>query len=232
MKAFINWSGGKDSALSLHKAKQKGLNVQALVTTISNGRVTMHGVRKELVERQAEAIGLPVYFIELDTHGMESYEAAIHQMNFQLKEKGFTHVLSGDLFLEDLKQYRTSLYEEDGLKCLFPLWDNQTINLVYEFIETGFKAVTVAVNGELLDQEYCGKMVDWSFINSLPAQVDCCGENGEYHSFVFDGPIFSKPIDFTLEKVVSKRYPRPKNGKECFKEAAADMEFHFQELLP
>ena len=232
MKAFINWSGGKDSALCLYKAKQQGLNVQALVTTLSIGRVTMHGVRKELVERQAEAVGLPVYFIELDSPGMESYEEAIHRMNFLLKEKGFTHVLSGDLFLEDLKQYRTRLYERDGLTCLFPLWEQQTINLVHEFIENGFKAVIVAVNGDLLDKKYCGRMLDWSFINSLPSTVNNCGENGEYHSFVVGGPIFSKPIDFTLDEVVTKRYPRPKNEKECFREPAEDMEFHFIELLP
>jgi uncharacterized protein (TIGR00290 family) len=192
MKAFINWSGGKDSALCLYKAKQQGLNVQALVTTLSRGRVTMHGVRKELIERQAEALGLPVYFVELESTGMEGYEAAIHQLNLVLKKKEFTHALSGDLFLEDLKQYRTGLYEKDGIECLFPLWDTQTINLVHEFIELGFKAVIVAVNGELLDQGYCGRKVDWFFINSLPRQVDCCGENGEYHSFVFDGPIFFK----------------------------------------
>ena len=104
MKAFINWSGGKDSALCLYKARQQGLDVQALITTVSNGRVTMHGVRKELIEQQAKAIGLPVYFIELNSPGMESYEAAIHQMNLLLKEEGFTQVISGDLFLEDLKQ--------------------------------------------------------------------------------------------------------------------------------
>jgi uncharacterized protein (TIGR00290 family) len=232
MKAFINWSGGKDSALCLYKAKQEGLKVEALVTTLSIGRVTMHGVKKELIERQAEAIGLPVHFIELDSPGMESYEAAIHQMNFELKEKGFTHVISGDLFLEDLKQYRTRLYEQDGLTCLFPLWGQQTINLVHEFIEKGFKAVVVAVNGELLDKKYCGRMLDWPFINSLPSTVNNCGENGEYHSFVVGGPIFSKPIDFTLDEVVTKRYPRPKNEKECFREPTEDMEFHFIELLP
>ena len=232
MKAFLNWSGGKDSALCLFKAKQQGLDVQALVTTISNERVTMHGVRKELIEQQAKAIGLPVYFIELDSPGMESYEAAIHHINFQLKLQGFTKVISGDLFLEDLKQYRTRLYEQDGLECLFPLWGRQTLNLVHDFIELGFHAIIVAVNGDVLDQSYCGRQLGWSFINSLPSAVDGCGENGEYHSFVFDGPIFSKPVTFTVENVVTKRYPRPKNEKECFGEPAEDMEFHFIELLP
>ena len=232
MKTFINWSGGKDSALCLYRTKQQGLNVQALVTSLSNGRVTMNGIRKELIERQAEALGLPVYFVELDSTGKECYESAIQQMNYELKEKGFTHVVSGDIFLEDLKQYRTRLFEQDGITCLFPLWDQPTINLVHEFIENGFRAVTVAVNGDLLDKKYCGQMLDWSFINSLPPIVGSCGENDAYYSFVFDGPIFSKPIDFTIENVVTKRYPRPQKEKGNYLEAAEDMDFHFMELLP
>ena len=232
MKAFINWSGGKDSALCLYKATQQGLNAEALVTTLSIGGVTINGIRKNLIERQAEALGLPIYFIEPGSPGKENYEAAIQQMNIQMKEKGFTHVVSGDLFIEDLKQYRTRLYEQDGLTCLFPLWDQPTINLVHEFIEMGFKAITVAVNGDLLDKKYCGQMLDWSFINSLPSKVGSCGENDAYYSFVFDGPIFSKPIDFTLENVVTKPYHRPINEKEYFREAGEDKEFHFIDLLP
>jgi uncharacterized protein (TIGR00290 family) len=231
MKAFMNWSGGKDSALCLYKSLQQGINIQALVTTISNDRVTMHGVRKELIDQQAKAIGLPLYFIQLDQAGIETYEMAVHEMNTNLKAQGFTHVISGDIFLQDLKEYRQTLYQKDGLTCLFPLWGQSPAKLVNDFIALHFRAVIVAVSGDVLTENYCGQIMDAAFIQSLPESVDACGENGEYHSFVFDGPLFDKSILFKLGNIVKKKYPRPQNEKECFGPPSNDMVFYFQELL-
>jgi uncharacterized protein (TIGR00290 family) len=233
MKAFMNWSGGKDSALCLYKALNEGINIEALVTTLSNGRVTMHGVPKELIGAQALAIGLPVYFMELDqAPGMESYESAVHRMNQQLLENKFTHVISGDIHLQDLKEYRESLYQKDGLNCLFPLWNKDPRQLINEFEKSGFRAIIIAINGDVLNETYCGKFLDKAFVASLPVNADVCGENGEYHSFVFDGPLFNNPVAFTKGAIIKKDYPRPKTGTECFTDPAPLMDFYFQELLP
>ena len=187
MKAFMNWSGGKDSALSIYKAKRQGINIEALVTTINavTERISMHGVRRTLLEQQAAALQLPLHVVELpEQPGMMEYERAIHHTNEMLKAKGFTHAVSGDLFLEDLKSYREKLYAEDGIECLFPLWKTGTKELMQTFIEKGFKAVLVCVNNSFLDKSFCGRLLDESLLNDLPANVDICGENGEYHSFV------------------------------------------------
>src|SRR5687767_14554037 len=212
MKAFLNWSGGKDSAFCLYKAFQQKINIQAVVTSmnLSTNRVSMHGVRRSLIEEQAASIQMPLHTIELpEQPGMGDYESAICQSNQNLKENGFTHAVSGDLFLEDLKIYREELYGKDQIECLFPLWKMDTNQLLEEFTSAGFKAIIVCVNSSLLDQKFCGRIIDQDFINDLPPHVDPCGENGEYHSFVFDGPIFSKPISFTTAQVVYEEYKSP-----------------------
>jgi uncharacterized protein (TIGR00290 family) len=236
MKAFMNWSGGKDSALSIYNAKQQGINIEALVTTINaaTDRISMHGVRRALLEQQAAALQLPLYIVELpEQPGMTVYENAIHQSNGMLKAKGFTHAVSGDLFLEDLKSYREKLYAEDGIECLFPLWKTNTKELMQTFIENGFKAVLVCINGSSLDKSFCGRLLDESLLNDLPANVDICGENGEYHSFVFDGPIFSSPVSFQKGEVVFKEYAATKkNDEDCFTSPQPRAGFYFCDLLP
>jgi uncharacterized protein (TIGR00290 family) len=234
IKAFMNWSGGKDSALGFYKAINNGIAIEALVTTISNGRVSMHGLRKDLVEAQARAMGLPVYFIEPGiAPGMNAYEEAIHASNQEMLTQGFTHVVSGDLFLQDLRQYREELYARDGIKTLFPLWSIPPATILKDLFESGFKAKVITINGEMLEKEMCGRELDLSFVNDLPASVDICGENGEYHSFIYDGPIFKNKIDFIAGEVVSRSYPRPAGGdKECFGALQKEMVFFFQELLP
>ena len=226
MKAFLNWSGGKDSAFCLYKALQQKINIQAVVTSmnLSTNRVSMHGVRRSLIEEQAASIQMPLHTIELpEQPGMGEYESAISQSNQVLKENGFTHAVSGDLFLEDLKTYREKLYGKDQIECLFPLWKMNTNQLLEEFISVGFKAIIVCVNSSLLDQKFCGHIIDKDFINDLPANVDPCGENGEYHSFVFDGPIFSKPISFTTAQVVYEEYKSPTDS--------GSTGFYFQEII-
>lgn len=209
MKAFLNWSGGKDSAWCLYKAREEGVAPSALVTSVNGeqGRVSMHGVRRELLERQAEAIGLPLYTVELpEEPSMEAYEREISRSNRLLKDRGFTHALSGDLFLEDLKEYRQRLYAKDGIECLFPLWKTDTTELLHQFIDTGFKAIIVCVNSSMLDQSFCGRFIDHQFLQDLPSSADPCGENGEYHSFVFDGPLFRSPVPFQKGAIVSRQY--------------------------
>lgn len=247
MKAFFNWSGGKDSALALDIAKQEGIVIETLVTSmnIATDRISMHGVRRELLGLQVAAIGLPFHTIELpEMPGMKAYEDAVHATHRQLKREGFTHGVFGDIFLEDLKTYRETLLAKDGLECLFPIWKQDTKKLLHQFIETGFKAIIVCVNSSYLDKSFCGRLLDKSFLNDLPSNVDPCGENGEYHSFVFDGPIFSRPISFTKGEVVFKEYAAPTlrqarddkaeeqgNGDDCFAQPQPAVGFYFQDLI-
>lgn len=234
MKAFLNWSGGKDSAFCLYQAKRQGLNINALVTTVNqkHNRISMHGVRRELLDLQAASIRLPSHIIEMpEQASMSIYEAEISKSNQLLKEEGFTDVVSGDLFLEDLKTYREQLYAKDHLRCLFPLWKLNTREMVREFISLGFKSIIVCVNTNFLDRSFCGRLIDESFINDLPSNVDPCGENGEYHSFVFDGPIFSNPIKFQTGEIVYQQYPAPKPD-DCFQTPLPSAGFYFQDLVP
>jgi uncharacterized protein (TIGR00290 family) len=207
--------------------------MKALVTTIntSTNRISMHGVERSLLEQQAASIGLPLYTVELpEQPGMAAYEEAIGAVNQRLAAKGFTHVASGDLFLEDLKAYRETLYAKDNLGCLFPLWKIDTKELMHTFLSLGFKAIIVCVNSAFLDKSFCGRLLDESFIQDLPAGVDVCGENGEYHSFVFDGPIFSQPVAFTKGGIVFREYAPPKSS-DCFTTPQPLTGFYFCDLL-
>lgn len=233
MKAFMNWSGGKDSALALHKAKQMGISVEALVTSVNaaTGRVSMHGVRRELLEAQAASLRLPLRTVELpEMPGMQAYEEAMQKAHRELAAEGFAHAVFGDIFLEDLKVYREELLLEDGLECLFPLWKEGSTILMRRFIDEGFKAVVVCVSNKFLDESFCGRLLDETFIADLPPGVDPCGENGEYHSFVFDGPIFSEPVGFKKGETVFKEYPAPKSD-DCFTQPQPATGFFFQDLL-
>jgi len=229
----MNWSGGKDSALALYKAKEEGIPVEALVTSLnsSTDRVSMHGVRRKLLERQASSIGLPLYTIELpEMPGMQPYEDAVNKTHRQLKEDGFTHGLFGDIFLEDLKNYREGLLAKDGLQCIFPLWKMDSGEIINEFVALGFKAVIICVNSSYIDRSFCGRLLDGSFSNNLPDNVDACGENGEYHSFVFDGPLFLSPVCFEKGEVVFKEYAAPKTD-DCFTTPQTTTGLYFQDLL-
>lgn len=233
----MNWSGGKDSALAFYKAKQAGISVDALVTSVNTftDRVSMHGVRRELLQQQASTIGLPLHTIELpEMPGMQVYEEAIHAKHGALKVIGFTHGIFGDVFLEDLKAYRETLLTKDGLQCLFPLWQMKSLDVVEQFINAGFQAIVVCVNSAFLDESFCGRKLDKTFLADLPPAVDPCGENGEFHTFVFDGPAFSHPIRFTKGEIVFKSYPAPAIAQddECFTTPKAEAGFYFIDLLP
>jgi uncharacterized protein (TIGR00290 family) len=233
MKAFFSWSGGKDSALALYKARQQGISIEALVTTVNTAtnRISMHGVRRELLQAQAEAIGLPLYTIELpEMPSMTIYEEAVRKAHRQLREDGFTHGFFGDIFLEDLKSYREALLAKDGLRCIFPLWKRDSNDLMTAFFNLGFQSVVVCINSMQLNESFCGRLLNEAFVHDLPEGIDPCGENGEYHSFVFDGPLFSKPVRITKGEIVFKEYAAPKQD-DCFTTPQANSGFYFQDLV-
>ena len=149
------------------------------------------------------------------------------------KEK-FTHAFFGDTFLEDLKKYREEQLSRVGIFCVFPLWKRSTVALMHEFIDLGFKTVVVCIKAELLPQEFAGRIIDKVFLKDLPKDVDACGENGEFHTFVFDGPIFKKPVPINVGEKVFREYKAPKDESDnCFtKKPASSMGFWFCDLLP
>jgi uncharacterized protein (TIGR00290 family) len=210
-KAIFNWSGGKDSSLALHKIiQQNDYDIQVLLTSVSQQykRVSMHGVRVELLEAQAESIGIPLQKLWMpEAASMEEYNRIMADTMEQARDNEITRSIFGDIFLEDLKKYREDQLAKVNMKGVFPLWKLDTRMLLEEFIDLGFKAVLVCVNEKYLDKSFAGRMLDKDFLNDLPANVDPCGENGEYHSFVFDGPIFKKPINFQIGEVVHRTYP-------------------------
>ncbi|HMI04728.1 MAG TPA: diphthine--ammonia ligase [Pedobacter sp.] len=207
-KCLFNWSGGKDSTLALHYALQDpSLRIDYLLTTVNDAfdRVSMHGVRSSLLIRQAESIGIDLYQVRLpEMPGMDTYEQAMQHHLGQLKSKGITHSLFGDIFLEDLKLYRENKLAEIGMTALFPLWKRDTTELLREFISLGYKTVVVCAKKGL--EDFCGRVIDERFIDELPEGIDPCGENGEFHTFAFEGPIFKRPIPFELGEKVFKTY--------------------------
>ncbi|GGG38981.1 diphthine--ammonia ligase [Christiangramia forsetii] len=238
-KAYLNWSSGKDSALALYYANaQNAYKVEKLLTTINKdvGRVTMHGVRKELLLKQAEKIGLPIEISELSAEtSMEEYNLKMKKATDSLVDAGFTHSLFGDIFLEDLKQYREDQLKNIGLTPVFPLWKKDTKELISEFLELGFKAIVVCTNSKYLEESFCGRIIDHDFISDLPENVDPCGENGEFHTFVFDGPIFSSPVEFEIGEKVKRSYkPAENDDDNCFQDEdkSWDTEFCFCDLIP
>ncbi len=238
MKAFMNWSGGKDSSLALyHILKDKNYSVKKLLTNINNefSRISMHGVREELLEQQANAIGIPLQKLILDDQpSMIEYEKQMMGMINKLQGEGFTHSIFGDIFLEDLRKYRETQLAKASMNAVFPLWKRDTSELIHEFIDLGFKAIIVCVNEKYLGKSFCGRILDDSFIADLPEHVDACGENGEFHTFVFDGPIFKHPVAFTKGEVVYRKYAAPKQPDDtCFQSSPAEeYGFYFSDLLP
>jgi uncharacterized protein (TIGR00290 family) len=213
-KALFNWSSGKDSALALYKIMQEQkLEITCLLTSVNQQfqRISMHGVRVELLEQQAKSIGLPLVIVEFpEMPTMEVYEAVMQKTLSKLKEQGVSQSVFGDIFLEDLRKYREDKLAEIGFEGVFPLWKIPTQNLIQEFMSLGFKTIVVCVNERFLDKSFVGRIIDQNFVNDLPDNVDVCGENGEFHTFTFDGPIFSKPIDFELGEIVYRKYEKPK----------------------
>ncbi len=236
IQAIMNWSGGKDSSLALwHLLNEKEIAVNALLTTVNaaNNRISMHGVRTSLLHMQAESIGIPLRKVMLpEMPSMSVYDEVMRNTMEALKAEGITHSIFGDIFLEDLKAYRDSKLAEAGLQGVYPLWKKDSRELIRQFIDNGFKSVLVCVNEKYLDKSFCGRLIDDDFLNDLPANVDPCGENGEYHSFVFDGPVFKKPIPFSNGEIVYRNYAKTDDDDVCHTNATApDTGFWYLDLM-
>lgn len=238
LKTYFNWSSGKDSALALHYLlKDKNYSVELLVTTINKpyNRISMHGVRKELLIKQSEAIGIPYHLIQLSEEpSMTEYETVMKKSINFIRQNNLECAAFGDIFLEDLKKYREEQLAPFNIKAAFPLWKKDTTKLIHEFIESGFKAIVVCADSNLLNFSFAGRIIDNDFIKDLPSNVDLCGENGEFHTFCFDGPIFKTPVSFTVGEKIYREYKAPKNNKGNNLPAtkASDMGFWFCDLLP
>lgn len=205
-KAILSWSGGKDSALALYELqKTEDYEIVALLTTITQDydRVSMHGVRRMLLERQAQSLGFPLekVFISKDTSN-EEYGAKMHEVLTKYLLVGVSSVAFGDIFLEDVRRYREENLAKLAMKGIFPLWKRDTKELARAFIDLGFRAVVTCVDSEHLDGRFVGRIYDEQFLRELPSTVDPCGENGEFHSFVYDGPIFRERIPHPIGDVV------------------------------
>lgn len=236
-KTVFNWSSGKDSALALYTLLQDtNFEIVCLLTSISKqyDRISMHGVRRTLLEQQVENIGLPLVKMEIpEMPSMEIYENVMQETLTALKAKGITHSAFGDIFLEDLREYREQKLAEMDLKGVFPLWKRDTATLIREFIGLGFKTVVTCVDGRLLDQSFAGRIIDEDFLRELPENIDPCGENGEFHTFTFDGPLFKKPVAFQKGEVVFRKYEAPKNDDSCFTTPQeTEYGFWYCDLLP
>lgn len=234
---WLHWSGGKDSAYALSKLTQQGGELGGIVTALSSEfrRISMHGVREELLEAQAESLGLPLHkiFIPRDCN-METYSAMISSEMAYLKTKGATRCAFGDIFLEDLKVYRQKQMNACQLEASFPIWkEADTATMAKSIIESGIQAIVVCVSGKHFDSSFVGRPYDFEFLNSLPEGVDPCGENGEFHSYVYDSPNFSQPIPVKLGEAVNKLYTpasEEEDEPECGAKPAWDTEFFFQDL--
>lgn len=205
------WSGGKDSALALHRVLQDDrYTIVSLLTTVNErfARVSMHGVRLELAQAQARAIGLPLDVVFVNGSSNDEYERNMSAHLLAHKEHGVSSVAFGDIFLEDLRRRREEKLIRIGMCGLFPLWKLDTRKVIGEFIELGFRSIVCCVSDAYLDETALGRIVDWDFINTLPPDVDPCGENGEFHSFAYAGPIFNDRIDVTVGENVYRRVER------------------------
>ncbi len=205
-KVLFTWSGGKDSAMALHELlKGGGHEVVALLTSVTGeyDRVSMHGVRRALLERQAASLGLPLDEIFLTPGATDrEFEERMGEKLERYKDLGVSSVAFGDIFLEDLRRYREENLSKAGMKGIFPIWQRDTAALAEAFVSLGFKAVVTCVDSQVLDKAFVGREFDERFLLEIPRTVDPCGERGEFHSFVYDGPIFHGEVCFVKGDVV------------------------------
>ncbi len=217
-KAYFNWSSGKDSALALHYLQQdSSFSIEKLLTTVNShyNRVSMHGLRKEVLEAQAKAIGIPLDILYVpENPSMEEYNVLMETKTQALVAEGYQDTIFGDIFLEDLKVYRENMLAPFGIKCHFPLWKKNTKTLIEEFLKLGFRAVIVCLDNTKLNESLLGAELSLDLINNLPENVDPCGENGEFHTFCFDGPIFKQSIDFDLGEKKFQTYKNPSDKEK------------------
>lgn len=240
-KIIFCWSGGKDSALALNRVlHDPRYEVVSLLTTCNEHfqRVSMHGVRLELLDAQARAIGLPLEKVFVSRRSSnEEYQQKMAASLQAHQARGVTACAFGDIFLEDLKAWREANLAQVGLRGIFPIWKEDSRELIREFFALGFGTVICCVNDAHLDDKAVGRIVDEEFIRTLPPEVDSCGENGEFHSFAFAGPIFREPVEFKVgEKVyrpVVSTHPGDANSTYvCPSGSGQTKGFWFCDLLP
>lgn len=207
-KVILSWSGGKDSVFSLYKIiNENELECVGLLTTFTKeyDRVTMHGVRRSLIEKQASLLNIPLEKVYIPKNcSMEEYGIIMRNALIKYKEKGIKGFVFGDIFLEDVRSYREKMLYSEGFNGYFPLWREDTKELVLRFINLGFKAIVTCVDGNILGPSYVGRELSEDFLRELPLTVDPAGERGEYHCFVYDGPLFDEPIPIKIGEIVKQ----------------------------
>ncbi len=231
--AIFCWSGGKDSSYCLYKVLQEKLyDVKYLLTTINGqvGRISMHGVREELLDKQTDAIGIPVIKVRVHAGTNEEYEQLMTEALNKAKSEGVTHVIFGDIFLEDLRDYREKNLARVDMQAVFPLWKINTKQLIHDFIQDGFETVTCCINDGYFTPSWVGRKIDVGFVQDLPQHVDPCGENGEYHTFCYAGPLFNKKITFDLGEKVYKPLQVPVD--DVCKSPVQTKGFWYCDLIP
>ncbi len=205
---LMGWSGGKDCAMALYNLQQEAaVEIAALLTTLTEGydRISMHGVRRELLEAQAEALGLRLYPVFIPQQcSNDDYAARMEAAMRAFQAEGVMTCAFGDLFLEDVRTYREDNLAKIDMQAIFPLWGRETTALAREFIDLGFKTIVTCVDSKQLDPAFAGRTIDAAFLADLPPGVDPCGENGEFHSFVYDGPNFTRPVACQTGEVVDR----------------------------
>lgn len=222
---IFSWSGGKDSSMALHKIlSENTFEVKYLLTTIYKPlkRVSMHGVPESLMISQAKSIGIPLKIIYIEEKTHSEYEDKMRAFLLEMKKEGINKVAFGDIFLEDLKKYREDKLAEVDMTGIFPLWRKSTNDLAQHFIKQGFKTHICSVNNSKIDPKLAGTDYSLEFLCSLKEDVDPCGENGEFHSFCYDGPIFNHPVAFKQNGTTLKTYSH--DGK--------NYEFTFSDIEP
>ncbi len=207
-RTLLSWSSGKDAAWALHALRQAGeVDVVGLLTTTNSAfeRVAMHGVREALVEAQAEAVGLPLWKVSLPWPcSNEEYQDRMAKVCAEAVARGIEEMAFGDLFLEDVRDYRIQNLAGSGLRPAFPIWNPDTASLAREMIDSGLKAVLVCVDPRALPETFAGRQFDPQLLEDLPASVDPCGERGEFHTFAWDGPMFRHPIGIRGGETVTR----------------------------
>lgn len=210
-KAVFNWSGGKDSALALYKILQdETYEVVSLLTTVNSHsrRSTMHGIPTSLLLKQAESIGLPLYIVDLTPKGdMADYETAMSTAVSHFLQHGVSHFVFGDIFLHDVRSYREKQLSPYGITVVEPLWDKTSEQIMDAFLKSGLQTVIVTITEGSVSEALIGRVIDRDLIESLPPQVDVCGENGEYHTFCYAGGMFHEPITFSLGTPMRQSFP-------------------------
>lgn len=219
-RAVVSWSGGKDAAYAFYALRDTDVEVVSLMTTINaeHDRSTMHGVRRALYDRQAVEVGVPIDYVRLPPEpSNEVYEEIMAGAMSRYRDRGIDRVVFADIFLDDVRAYREERLAAAGVTGCWPLWGRNTTDLIEDILDAGFTATVVAVDGDVLDASYAGRELDRDFLDALPAGVDPCGENGEFHTFVWDGPLFDAPLPVETGETVTR--------------AVGDTEIHYCDLL-